>query len=139
MCFGTLSRAPLQLLRFELCAENAECEWVARAADPWDADLVAEIRERNAAFQALLDTIALRQAIFSSIPEVREARFRVYRQTNCETRELVITGLVSRDDDEPSKVSSLVMRAKLYGLHFSIQDGVLEPLTLEAQNLGFAT
>jgi hypothetical protein len=139
MRVGALSRAPLQLLRFEVRAENAECEWVARAPDPWDVDLVAAIGERNAALQALLDTIALRQAIFSSIPEVRDAKFRVYRQTNCETRELIIAGLVSRDDDVPPRISSLVMRAKLYGLHFSIQDGMLEPLQLEAQNLEFAT
>jgi hypothetical protein len=138
MRFGALSRAPLQLLRFEVRAENAECEWVARAPDPWDVDLLAEIRDRNAALQALLDSIALRQAIFSSIREVREAKFRVYRQTSCGTRELIITGLVSRDD-APPRVSSLVMRAKLYGLHFSIQDGMLEPLQLEAQNLEFAT
>jgi len=139
MRFGVLSRAPLQLLRFEVHAENAECEWVARAPDPWDVDLLAEIGDRNAALQALLDTIALRQAIFSSIPEVREANFRVYRRTSCGTRELIITGLVSRDDDAPPRVSSLVMRAKLYGLHFSIQDGMLEPLQLEARNLEFAT
>jgi hypothetical protein len=139
MRFGALSRAPLQLLRFEVCGGHAECEWVARAPDPWDIDLAAEIGERNGALQALLDAIALRQAIFSSIPELQEANFRVYRQKNSETRELIITGLVGRDDEAPPRISSLVMRAKLYGLHFSIQDGMLEPLRFEAQNLEFAT
>jgi len=139
MRFGSLSRAPLQLLRFELRADCAECEWIARAPDPWDLDLVAEVGERNAALQALLDAIALRQMIFSSIPEIREAKFRVYRKRISDTNELIITGLVSRDDDAPPRISSLVMRAKLYGLHFSIQDGMLEPLQLETHNLEFAT
>lgn len=139
MRFGSLSRAPLELLRFELRADSAECEWIARAPDPWDLDLAAEVGERNAALQALLDAIALRQMIFSSIPEIREAKFRVYRERISDTPELIITGLVSRDDDAPPRISSLVMRAKLYGLHFSIQDGMLEPLQLEPQNLEFAT
>lgn len=137
--FGSLSRAPLQLLRFELRADSAECEWIARAPDPWDVDLVTEVGERNAALQALLDAIALRQLIFSSIPEIREAKFRVYRKRSSDAHELIITGLVSREDEAPPRISSLVMRAKLYGLHFSIQDGVLEPLPLQTQNLEFAT
>jgi hypothetical protein len=139
MRFGGLSRAPLELLRFELRAESAECEWVARASDPWDSDLVAEIGERNAALQALLDAIALRQILFSAIPEIREAKFRVYRKRSSDMHELIIIGLVSREDEAPPRISSLVMRAKLYGLHFSIQDGMLEPLQLQVQNLEFAT
>ena len=139
MRFGSLSRAPLELLRFELRAASAECEWIARASDPWDLDLVAEVGERNAALQALLDAIALRQILFSAIPEIREAKFRVYRKRNSDTRELIIIGLVSREDEAPPRISSLVMRAKLYGLHFSIQDGMLEPLQLQMQDLEFAT
>src|ERR1700724_2279547 len=118
MRFGSLSRAPLRLLRFELHAGSAECEWIARAPDPWDLDLATEVGERNSALQALLDAIALRQMIFSSIPEIREARFRVYRKRNSDGHELIITGLVTRADDAPPRISSLVMRAKLYGLHF---------------------
>ncbi len=139
MRFGSLSRAPLELLRFELRADNAECEWIARALDPWDLDLVAEVGEQNAALQALLDAIALRQILFSAIPEIREAKFRVYRKRSSDTHELIITGLVSREDEAPPRISSLVMRAKLYGLHFSIQDGMLEPLQLQPRNLEFAT
>jgi hypothetical protein len=139
MRFGSLSRVPLELLRFELRAESAECEWIARAPDPWDLDLVAEVGGRNAALQALLDAIALRQILFSAIPEIQEAKFRVYRKRSPDTHELIIAGLVSREDEAPSRISSVVMRAKLYGLHFSIQDGMLEPLQLEPQNLEFAT
>ncbi len=139
MRFGSLSRAPLELLRFEFCSQSAECEWIARAPDPWDLDLVAEVGERNAALQALLDAIALREILFSAIPEIREAKFRVYRKRSSDTHELIITGLVSREDEAPPRISSLVMRAKLYGFHFSIQDGMLESLQLQPQNLEFAT
>ncbi len=137
MRFGKLSRAPLQLLRFELRTEGAECEWIARGPDPWDADVATEVRDRNTALQALLDAIALREMIFTVIPGIDSAKFKVYRQGK--VPELIITGSVSRDDDAPPRISSLVMRAKLYGLHFSIEDGVLEPLQLAADSLEFAT
>jgi len=136
--FGELSRAPLQLLRFEMTAGRATCEWLSRDADPFDANLAAATRDGNATLQALLDAIALRHMLFSSIPEVREARFRVYRQLESHTRELIITGLVSKDDTPP-QVGSLVMRAKLYGFHFSIQEGVLAPLHTGSESLRFAT
>jgi hypothetical protein len=135
--FGELSRAPLQLLRFEMAAESATCEWLSRDADPWDSDLPPTTRDANATLQALLDAIALRQMLFSSIPEIREAKFRVYRQLESHTRELIITGLVSKDD-APPQVGSLVMRAKLYGFHFSIQEGVLAPLQPRGETLQFA-
>ena len=138
MRFGELSRAPLQLLRFEMAAENATCEWLSRDPDSWDKDIAPAIRERNSTLQALLDAIALRQMLFSSIPEIREAKFRVYRQLDSQTRDLIITGLVSKDDSPP-QVGSLVMRAKLYGLHFSIQEGVLAPLRAGVESLQFAT
>ena len=136
--FGELSRAPLQLLRFEVTAESATCEWLSRGADLWDSDLAPTIRDGNATLQALLDAIALRHMLFSSIPEIREAKFRVYRQLESHPRELLITGLVSKNDTPP-QVASLVMRAKLYGLHFSIQEGVLAPLHTGSESLRFAT
>jgi len=136
--FGELSRAPLQLLRFEMAAESATCEWLSRDADPWDSSLAPATRDGNATLQALLDAIALRHMLFSSIPEIREARFRVYRQLDSHTHELIIAGLVSKDDSPP-QVASLVMRAKLYGLHFSIQEGVLAPLQTGGESLQFET
>jgi hypothetical protein len=96
MRFGELSRAPLQLLRFEIAAESATCEWLSRDADPWDRDTAPAIRDRNSTLQALRDAIALRQMLFSSIPEIREAKFRVYRRLESQKCALIITGLVSK-------------------------------------------
>ena len=136
--FGELSRMPLQLLRFELAGTTGTCEWVSREPDPWDIGLTREVRDRNAALQALLDAIAFREMLFSAIPQISEAKFRVYREIECR-RELVITGLVSREDNIPPRVTSPAMRAKLYGLHFSMQEGLLEPLHTNRESLQFAT
>jgi hypothetical protein len=136
--FGALSRAPLQLLRLELRGELAECEWIARPPDPWDADLAAEVAHRNQTCQALRDAIAMRELIFDMMTEIRTARLRVYRPSS-PAPELIITGTVTREDQPPLRMSSIVMRAKLCGLHFSLEDGVLEALPMKGRNLKFAT
>jgi len=128
MRFGELSRAPLKLLRVEVCGQSAECEWLARTSDPWDCDVPAETREQNETFQALHDALKIRDLLFSSIPEIQSAGLNVYRQTALDSRELIITGAVSREDAPPRRVSSLVMRAKLYGLRFRLEGGTLGPL-----------
>ncbi|HKR85281.1 MAG TPA: hypothetical protein VJS37_14075 [Terriglobales bacterium] len=138
MRFGELSRAPLKLLRVEVREHSAECEWLARASDPWDRDVPAETRSKNETFQALHDALTVRELLFSTIPEIRSAKVNVYRQTHWESRELVITGAVSREDEPPPRVSSLVMRAKLYGLQFRLQDGVLGPLDGKPSEFDFA-
>jgi hypothetical protein len=132
---GDLSRAPLKLLRFQIQESKAECDWVARPADPWDAHIAAEIRERNETLQALRDALAIRKLIFRVMPEVKSARFRVYRRSEQEAEELIITGTVTREDDVSPRISSLVMRAKLGGLHFSLHEGVLVPFQVERREL----
>jgi hypothetical protein len=123
--FGELSRSPLKLLRLELRAAIAECEWVARPADPWDSYLPPGVGERNASLQALEDSLAVRNLLFSSMPGVASAVFRVYRQVEPEHSELIITGTVTREDQAAANVCSLAMRAKLCGLRFWLADGVL--------------
>jgi hypothetical protein len=123
--FGELSRAPLKFLRLELRGDEAECEWIARPADPWDADLPPSVGDRNASLQALEDSLAVRDLLFSTMPCVSSAVFRVYRQVEGGHADLIITGTVTREDRAGANVCSLAMRAKLCGLRFWLADGVL--------------
>lgn len=132
MRFGHLSRAPLRLLRFEVRGAIAECEWVARRADPWDADLSPSVRERNASSQALEDSLALREMLFAAVPGVSSAVFRVYRAAETIEAgagpELIIFGTVERDEQVAGNIRSLAMRAKLFGFRFWMDNGVLGTL-----------
>ena len=123
--FGELSRAPLKLLRLELRGEEAECEWMARPADPWDSDLPPGVGERHASLQALEDCLAVRRLLFSAMPSISKAVFRVYRGAQTDRVELIVTGTVTREDQAAANVCSLAMRAQLCGLRFWLADGVL--------------
>jgi hypothetical protein len=121
---------PLQLLRLELKPETAVCEWMARANDPWDIDLPVAAQEQNQALQALQDAMTVREFLFATLPEVSSANLRVYRPA-AELPELIIAGTVTREDEPLPRVSSLVMRAKLCGLRFSLSEGVFEALNTQ--------
>jgi hypothetical protein len=137
--FGELSRAPLRLLRLELRGDAAECEWMARPPDIWDAQLSAAVIHRNQTLQALLDAIKVRELLFEALTEVQTAKLRAYRSTLAGSADLIITGTVSREDQPPLRVASIVMRAKLCGFHFTIDEETLEPLHVKDRNLEFAT
>ena len=128
--FGDLSRARLKLLRFEVHGNEAECNFLARRADVWDADVPTRVSERNVSTQALRDAISVRSLLFRLLPDVSKAVLRVYRMSG-ESIELVITGVVRREEQAPATVRSLTMRAKLCGLQFWLDDGILEPLHFE--------
>ena len=128
MRFGELSRAPLRLLRMELRADLAECDWMMRPPDIWDENLCHQVRDHNESLQALTDAIAVRNMLFDGLPEVKSAVLRAFRQPAREPPELMIQGAVSREAPVVHRVSSLVMRAKLYGLCFCFEDGFLRPL-----------
>jgi len=126
MRFGKLSRAPLQLLRLQLWRETAECDWMARSWDTWDGALPRGERDRRASFQALQDAIAIREMLFDVLPDVEAAELRCFRQSACEPPELIILGMMTREAVPMQKVTSPVMRAKLYGFRFFLDDGVLK-------------
>jgi hypothetical protein len=123
--FGYLTRAPLRLLRFQVKECFAECDWIARAPDPWDADLLGEIGKRHAAMQALKDAIDTRSLLFATLPDLTSARLRVYRDSPVHSRELIIVGNVRRNEGSFRGVHSLAMRAKLIGFRFSLEDDFL--------------
>lgn len=129
--FGDLSRAPLRLLRFQIAGGEVECDWLARPADAWDVDLRSSLAASNVSTQALKDAIEVRSLIFRLLPSVENALIRVYRPTLGGSQELVITGTLNKEQRAPSSVRSLAMRAKLFGLRFWLDEGVLEPLDCE--------
>lgn len=126
MRFGKLSRAPLQLLRLQMWRDTAECDWMARSWDEWDAALPRGERDRHASFQAIQDAIAIREMLFDVLPDVQSAELRAFRQSAREPPELVISGSVTREGVAVQKVTSPVMRAKLYGFRFFLDEGVLK-------------
>lgn len=128
--FGDLSRARLELLRIEIRGGHAECDWLARPNDRWDADLRSEIAEQNASMQAVRDAIAVRALLFRALPELRSAEFRVFRRAAGEM-ELIVSGEVTPGLEPPKTVKSVAMRAKLLGLRFWMSDGILETLDRE--------
>ena len=129
MRFGELSRGPVRLLRFELTAESVSCDWLARPADIWDESLGWHKRERNVSGQALRDAISMRDLIFDALPNVQTAMLRSFRSLGArEPPELIISGVAIRETPPIFRVSSLVMRAKLCGFKFEMEDGVLQVL-----------
>jgi hypothetical protein len=137
MRFGELSRAPIRLLRVEWKGELAECDWMARPADKWDADLPQRLRSENATVQALNDAIALRELLLDALPTVESATLRGFRQGADGSPELIIKGTVSRGQEIPRNISSAAMRAKLLGLQFWLEDGMLEALPAEEYAMSF--
>ena len=129
MRFGELSRAPLRLLRLELRGEALACDWMARPPDIWDADLRQPVRDRNESMQALSDAIRVRDLAFDALPQVESAVLRAFRSSGArEPPELILTGAAGREAPPILRVSSLVMRAKLYGFQFELEDGILQAL-----------
>jgi hypothetical protein len=139
MRFGELSRAPLHLLRVELREDAAECDWILRPPDIWDDSLRRPTRDRNESLQALTDSISVRNLLFNALPKIDCAVLRAFRQPAREPPEMVILGTVSREMPAVHRVSSLVMRAKLYGFCFCLEDGLLRPLQVGDQTEEFIT
>jgi hypothetical protein len=123
--YGELSRAPLRLLRFQVVDEIVECDWMARSPDPWDADLARRVQQRHASLQALRDAIDVRALLFDALPQVETANFRVFRESAEYTPEMIISGCVHRNDHSSRNLHSMVMRARILGFRFHMEDEVL--------------
>jgi hypothetical protein len=125
---GELSREPLRLLRLEITDDNVVCEWLVRPPDAWDQELPARMREENRTHQTLRDALKMRELLFGSFPGLHSARLCAYREDENQERELVMIGTVTREDEAPPRIPSLVMRAKLCGFRFLLMDGVLKAI-----------
>jgi len=126
---GKYSREPLTLLRFEWKGDKVECDWLMRPPDPWDRDLPLHIARDNQTLQALDDAMSLRDAIFKTFPAVTIARLQMFRTDAEQQLELVLTGNVSRNNEVLQRVASMVMRARLCGFQFNLQEGGLGTLS----------
>ena len=135
--FGELSRASLCLLRVQLCGEYAECDWIARPHDHWDADLPPAVGKRNASTQALQDAIKIRALLFRALPGIQKAELRGYRYSGDDSLERILSGTVIRETRIPLSVRSLAMRAKLFGFRFWINEGILQGLSYEECAVNF--
>ena len=125
--FGEFSRAPLHLLRFELRPDAIECDWIARTADAWDSTCRDKVRgTRIDAGAGGCNRRA--QSRFRCVSQIESAVLRGFRQPAREPPEMIVLGTVSREIPAVHRVSSLAMRAKLYGFCFCFEDGFLRPL-----------
>ncbi len=128
MRFGTFSREPLRLLRLEWKERCVECDWLMRAADPWDRFIPDRVAEEHQTLQALRDAMNLRDVVFESFPEVTSAKLQMFRTGRAEKLELVLMGSVSRLNEVLRNVPSVAMRAKMCGFQFNLAKGALESI-----------
>jgi hypothetical protein len=94
----------------------------------WDSTLAPVTRAQNESLLALADAIAMRGLLLTALPEIECAVLRVFRQPARLPPEMIILGTISRELPAIHRVTSLVMRAKVYGFCFNWEDGVLQPL-----------
>jgi hypothetical protein len=125
MRFGELSRAPLRLVRLQIFDKVVECDWFARSPDPWDADLSRKVQQQHATLQSLRDAIDVRALLFDLMPQMETGYLRAYREHIDRERELIIEGLAQRNDHAARNVHSLVMRARILGFRFDIEENAL--------------
>ncbi len=133
--FGELSRAPLRILRLALRGDSAECDWMTRPPDVWDSNLSLPARDESVSRQAVADAMALRAILLDELSSVRSAVLRSFRASERETPEMVVFGTITREDPYLLRVASLVMRARLCGFQFELENGFLKPLKSDGRSL----
>ena len=125
---GESSREPLHLLRVEWKGDLVECDWLMRPVDPWDKYIPPQLATENQTLQALRDALKLRKIILRSFPAVSLAHLRMFRADENHRLELVMTGSVSRWDEEFHRVPSVMMRARMCGFRFTVAEGAMRGL-----------
>jgi len=124
--FGELSRAPLRILRLEVRDERAWCDWLARPPDEFDSSLPPSLRAEASSRQALSDAIAMRSMLLDQLPSIRSACVRAFRAAPPGSHEPIIVGTITREDAYLLRTPSPVMRAKLCGYRFELENGFLK-------------
>lgn len=133
--FGDLSRAPIRILRLALQGDYAECDWMTRPPDLWDLNMSQPSRDESASRQAVTDAMALRTLLLDELPSIRSAVLRGFRASQRENPELIVFGVIDREDPYLLRIPSPVMRAMLCGFRFDLENGFLKTLKTDAHNL----
>jgi hypothetical protein len=126
--FSDLSRETLQVVRIEWRGDLVECDWLMRPGDQWDSHLSVHVAETNQTLQALRDALTVRETVFETFSAVSRAELRMYRPKPDYQCELMLSGSVSRMEEDSKRVASIAMRARLCGFHFILSEGVLQPM-----------
>jgi hypothetical protein len=92
-------------------------------------------RDENATLQALADAMALRAILLDELPSIRSAVLRGFRTSVRETSEAIIFGSITREDPYLLRVPSPVMRAKLCGFQFELENGFLKTMKSDERSL----
>ncbi len=122
---GELSRAPLKMIRFQVEGASIQCDWMARAPDPWDSGLSTVLQLKHTSLQTLKDAMNVRALLFDVFPYAESAEVRIFREYDEYRREIVMVGLLHRNDNSARTVQSLAMRAKILGFRFHMEGDIL--------------
>jgi hypothetical protein len=126
--FAELSRETLHVMRVEWKGDLVECDWLMRSSEPWDDGLPAGLAETNQTLQALRDALAVRSLVFEAFSAVSRAELRMFRIGAGHQLELMLSGSAARTEEEPRRVASIAMRARLCGFRFILSEGVLQAM-----------
>ena len=127
--FGRHSRASLHLLRMEIIPEKIEFDCITKSSDPWETDPAEQNAKRRITLQVLHDAIDLRAILFRSVPDVDAARIRIYRNSGQYGRELIMVGHTHRNDQSALGFHSPIVRAKVLGYQFRLDNDYLKEIT----------
>jgi hypothetical protein len=79
--------------------------------------------------------MALRAILLDELPSIRSAVLRGFRTSVRETSEAIIFGSITREDPYLLRVPSPVMRAKLCGFQFELENGFLKTMKSDERSL----
>ena len=80
-----------------------------------------------------VSAIDVRALLFDMLPQIESTHFRVFRDSENYTREMIITSCAQRKDHATRNLHSLVMRAEVLGSIFHLDVNSLRRIPAEKQ------
>src|SRR6266436_4807001 len=93
-----------------------------------ESNLSTLAREESASCQALADAMALRALLLDELPSIQSAVLRCFRASPTQAPEAIIFGTITREEPRVLRIASPVMRARLCGFQFELENGFLKPM-----------